>query len=863
MNGAKQIPRTRLALRHWLNRLAPFLVFLLFGLAIASIYQLVHNVHLEEIRRAMFSTSWRQIFIALGFTILGYCVLLGYDFMALSHVGKKAPPGMVALTSFMAYSIGNTVGLSVLSGGAVRYRMYSRYGLDAADIAVIGVFCAASFGFGELLAALGALGLSPDHYLSDLPVSAHLLQGTAITLLIALLTGAYWLSARGRGISFAGASFPVPGPGTLTVQILLALADLAMAAAVLFVLLPETARPEFAVFFGWFVIAMALAVISHVPAGAGVFEAVIGAGLIGIVPLPELAGALLFYRMVYFVLPFIVGLLLFGVTGMRTAAGSAESPFRRWSSSAASNILSAGPYMLSWVVLLAGAVMVLSALLPAHYLGGDALRARVPMHVIEFGSISFSALGMALVVISFALAKRVRAALVVTMVMLACAALIAWFVLQNASMTLLFVLATGFAWSVQPGFSKMSTLSRNIISIRFLSIMGAVLVAGLFVLLFSHKSLDFATTPWLDFTAGAHASRALRAAGVALATGMVGLLYFLLRPASLPLRLDIPGPDRLQELVQTGMNANGGLVFSGDKQVMMSGDGNSFLMFANYGRSLIALDDPVGADGAEEELVTDFIRLAEQSNRRPVLYEIGPKTLPAILNAGMRPYKVGEEAIVSLPEFSLQGGTWRKLRTQYNRAKRDGLAFFVSQPPHEAGLMRELETISDAWLTAKKGREKRFSLGRFSPGLLQHFPLAVATYHDKPVAFANLMTAGKSAPVTIDLMRHCDDAPRPTMDFMFLEIIFHLQEQGFAALSLGLAPLSGMETMRRKRLWEHTAHLVYKHGNRFYGFTGLRDFKRKFKPQWVPRYLAAYSAVDFAAGLADVTALINLPPEDD
>lgn len=864
MHGANQTPRTGLDLRHWLNRLAPVLALAVFGLAIISIYHLIHEVRLEEIRRAMFTTSWRQVFFALGFTVLGYCVLVGYDFMALRHVERKAPPGTVVLTSFMAYSIGNTVGLSVLSGGAVRYRMYSRYGLDAADIAVVGLFCAASFGFGEVLAALAALGLSPDRYLADLPVSAHFMQWSAIIVLGILLVLAYWMSARRKGISLGGSSFVMPRPGTLSIQILLAIADLGLASAVLFVLLPEAARPEFFVFFGWFVIAMAVAVMSHVPGGAGVFEAVIGIGLAGLVPLPELAGALLFYRLVYFVLPFIAGLLLFGGTGLRTAGpNTTESAWRRWSAGAAGNVLSAAPYVLSWVVLLAGAVMVLSALLPAHYLGGDALRARVPMHVIEFGSISFSALGMALVVISFALAQRVRAALVLTMVMLAIAAMIAWFVLQNASMTVLFALAFAFAGSVRGGFSRVSTLSRNVVSTRLLSIMGAVFVAGLFVMLFSQKSLDFASTPWLDFTAGAHASRALRAGGVALATGLVGLLYLLLRPASLPLRLQPPGPERLQEMVQTGKNANGGLVYSGDKQVMMSSDGNSFLMFANYGRSMIALDDPVGAAGAEEELVADLVRLAEQSNRRPVFYEIGPSTLPAILNAGMRPYKVGEEAIVSLPDFSLQGGDWRKLRTQYNRAKRDGLEFHISTPPHDASLIGELKAISDAWLKAKKGREKRFSLGRFDAAYLQHFPLAVATFQGKPVAFANLMTAGKDSPVTIDLMRHSEDAPRPTMDFMFLELMLHLQASGYSALSLGLAPLSGMETMRRKRLWEHTAHMVYTHGSRFYGFKGLREFKKKFKPQWVPRYIATFSSMDFAAGLADVTALINLPPEND
>ncbi|MCB1492347.1 MAG: GNAT family N-acetyltransferase, partial [Rhodobiaceae bacterium] len=270
-------------------------------------------------------------------------------------------------------------------------------------------------------------------------------------------------------------------------------------------------------------------------------------------------------------------------------------------------------------------------------------------------------------------------------------------------------------------------------------------------------------------------------------------------------------------------------------------------------------DDPVADDGSIDGVIEAVVAMARQINCRPIFYQISPRFIPSFLDNGFRLYKLGEEAVVDLETFSLDGKARRGLRGSHNRAERDGLTFDIRQPPHDPAFLDTLRAISDEWLADKGGVEKDFSVGRFSDAYIGRFPVAVVSLAGTPVAFANLLVTDTRAMATIDLMRHRDDAPTSVMEFLFVEIMLALKADGFAAFSLGLAPLSGFETMRRKRLWEHSAQLVYEHGNRFYSFKGLRAFKDKFKPEWVPRYAAAYSTVDFVAGLADATALINAP----
>ncbi|MGO7425933.1 phosphatidylglycerol lysyltransferase domain-containing protein, partial [Rhizobium ruizarguesonis] len=125
------------------------------------------------------------------------------------------------------------------------------------------------------------------------------------------------------------------------------------------------------------------------------------------------------------------------------------------------------------------------------------------------------------------------------------------------------------------------------------------------------------------------------------------------------------------------------------------------------------------------------------------------------------------------------------------------------------------------------------------------------------VAFANILVTESRQEGTIDLIRFSPDAPKGSMDFLFVQIMEYLREQGFTHFNLGMAPLSGMSKRESAPVWDRIGSTVFEHGERFYNFKGLRAFKSKFHPHWQPRYLAVSGGGNPMIALMDATFLIG------
>jgi phosphatidylglycerol lysyltransferase len=345
--------------------------------------------------------------------------------------------------------------------------------------------------------------------------------------------------------------------------------------------------------------------------------------------------------------------------------------------------------------------------------------------------------------------------------------------------------------------------------------------------------------------------------GLSLLLGVIASRGFIRRPA----RKSLPGQsvdlDRALAVLARQPEAAAGLVRLGDKQVLMSDCGEAFLMYTRQGRSLIALFDPVGPKPLWAPLVGKFIAEARRCRCRPVFYQVSADFLPITVEMRLQALKLGEQAIVDLSGFSLAGGAWLKLRRSINRAERDGLTFELLAPDAVRAAMPELQAVSDTWLAAHQAAEKGFSLGTFDPDYLAASPVAVIRLQGHIVAFASLMTEASDGDVFLDLMRHVPGVHRGMMDLLFVRIIETLKAQGFRTLNLGMAPLAGLAAHDRAPAWNHLARQIFEHGERFYNFRGVRDFKEKFAPDWRPRYLAVAGQGLPLASLLDVTLLIG------
>ena len=207
--------------------------------------------------------------------------------------------------------------------------------------------------------------------------------------------------------------------------------------------------------------------------------------------------------------------------------------------------------------------------------------------------------------------------------------------------------------------------------------------------------------------------------------------------------------------------------------------------------------------------------------------------------------------------FSLDGGGRRGLRRTVHDVERAGTTFEIVPPEQVASLMPELEAVSDDWLAAKRTREKGFSLGFFDPMYLTNFPIAVARRGGVVVAFANIWTSEAKYSASADLMRFSSDAPRGVMEYLFVKLILWARDAGYAIFDLGMAPLSGFESRALAPAWQRLGSIVYRHGEHFYHFRGLRQYKEKFDPEWEPRYLAAPGGLAMPRVLTNVTALVS------
>ena len=840
----------------------PYLVALmLFGLGMFALYRLLAPVDIHALAAQIQSTPLHLVSLALLSSLAGYLCLAGYDWSALHHIGKPLPLPVVLSGGFLAYAFGNTIGLTAVSGAAVRWRLYSGLGLDGYDIAAVSTFTAMAFGVAVTLVGLAALAVHPAALASVLPLSATSVRLQAIAAILIVVLPLIWASLTRRQLKIGRFTLNAPSPGMLVVQLLISLGDIAFSALTLYLLLPD-GGPDFLTFLPIFAAATMAGVLSHVPGGVGVFETIIIAALPATAGIDQIAAALLLYRLIYYLVPFGLALILLSsfeawralggsvrFAGLNRLFAATEPAFRA--------VEPAAPLLLAIMVFGSGMWMSLSALLPPVTQAAAAAEAFFPLAFIEGSALLASALGALLVVLSLGLVRRSLGAFWLTIATMLAGAVVTLLQQTETEQAVTLLIGVAILWPFRKAFHLRSLLTHSAMTPGWIALLLAGILSVGFVLFFAHKSTPYAHELWWQFATDANAPRALRSGLlISLLVGAASLLLLLRAPRFRPLPPDAATLALAERIVRASDDVDAGFVLTGDKTIMLSDDRKAFVMFGVSGTSWLALGGPVGETDSAEEIAFTFIDAARRSGARPVFYQVGPEAVPLMLDLGMTLHKMGEKAVVDLPRFSLQGPTRKKLRTAHARAGRDGLTLELALPPHGPALMAELRGISDIWLAAKKSREKGCSVGRFDPDWLNHWPLALVRCHGKLVAFANLLTTKDRSIGSIDLMRHSGDAPPGTMEFLFTELMLQLKAQGFSRFSLGMAPLSGLSFERSRRMWDRFGNLIYRHGGAFYNFEGLRAFKAKFDPEWVPHYLATPSGMPPLLPLADAARLI-------
>jgi phosphatidylglycerol lysyltransferase len=840
--------------RKLLHSLGPLVVLFLFSGALWVLHHELKAYHLQDIVRHLREMPARCLLPALALTFLSYLMMTGYDILALRYVRHPLSYGRIALASFIGYAFSNNMGLAMIAGSSVRYRLYSAWGLSALEITKVVAFCGFSLWLGFF--TLGGVvflfePLAVPHALRIPFTSARPLGVIFLVLVAAYLL---WSSARKRPLKIGEWEFPLPSTPLFLAQVTVASMDWALAGSVLYALLPPVSHLSYAGLLGIYLLAQTAGLISQVPGGLGIFETIVVLLLAPTIPAAEVLGALLIYRGIYYFLPLGMAAALLGIHEILPKKEHVQR-FARMFGQWVSGIV---PDILSVTTFAGGAILLFSGAMPAVHGRLSWLNELLPLPVVEISHFLGSMVGVGLLILARGLQRRLDAAYLITAVLLGFGIIFSLLKGIDYEEAIALSVMLGALLPCRRYFYRKASLLSERFSPGWIATIILVLLCSIWLGFFSYKHVEYASDLWWRFTFSGNAPRFLRATAGAVGIALFFAMARLLRPAPhKPITPDRADLERVRTIIQGSRYTHANLALLGDKLFLFSRKGNAFIMYGVESRSWVAMGDPVGPAEEWTDLVWGFRDISDRYDGWPVFYEIGRDHLHLYLDMGLTVVKLGEEGRVLLHTFSLEGSTRKALRYTKKKLEQAGYSFEVVRANDIFSILPELKSISDTWLAEKHTREKAFSLGFFNAGYLKHFPAVLIRKEGNIMAFANLWEGAEKGELSIDLMRYLPESPRGLMDYLFIQLMLWGKEEGYQWFNLGMAPLSGLDDHALAPLWNRLGTFVFRHGEHFYNFQGLRQYKAKFNPEWEPKYLASPGGIALPRILANLASLIS------
>ena len=637
---------SRLAwLRH--NGAALFGVVLLVG-AIYVVQREFRHLSVAEIRAAMAAIPPSALWMAAGWTVLAYAVLAIYDRLGSIYAGHPVSWARSLLASFCGYSLAHNLGFAAVSGAAVRYRLYSAWGLSPLEIAKVVGFTSLTFGLGGL--ALGGLVLLVEPEVvpwfgTRLPHWA--MRALAIACWGAVI-GYVVLSRFVRHIRVFGHEIDLPGPGMALVQTVLATADVAVTAAIFHALLPPAEGLTFIRFVGIYLASYAAGILAHVPGGLGVFDGAILLGLQPYLPAAEVVGALLVFRLYYYIVPLFVAGGLFAAfeIGQRRAALGRLAAVGQGSETLEVPAIAS-------LVALAGALLVFLGSLPVH---GSVLEAWAGYVAAIASHFAASVVGSLLLVMAYGLLRRLTLAWWATLFLLVNGAAIAWLRGEAWWLWGAFLLLAVLLAAMRAAFYRDARLTREPLSAEAALPLVAVAVCGITLALVAYGG-RVSDTSWWGVVLSPVAPDSLRftvgLTGVLLLVGMVRLL----RPARIA---PLPWTDETRRQLA----ALGALAPAQADGAVLGEAGTAGVAFLRREGVWLALGDPAGERRDRISVIWRFRDLCERAGVDPAFWRVGPDLLRVYADIGLTAVPIGADPASGKPLFlALRAERdWERLR---------------------------------------------------------------------------------------------------------------------------------------------------------------------------------------------------------
>ncbi|MFJ7725268.1 bifunctional lysylphosphatidylglycerol flippase/synthetase MprF [Neobacillus sp. NPDC097160] len=820
---------------------------ILLGLAVYEIKKFTGNVNVQLLRHEVNQLHFAKLLLILLITFCAISPMIFYDVLLTKILAIKVPLKELLKKSFIANTFANFIGFGGLAGATLRAYSYHEYETDKKRLLKIIASVSLYFLTGiSLLAWIVLVGYRGFPLFHD---KKWLFWTSAAVSLYLPVFFVVYLIQRKKAAEF--------------------IIDWGMALRLLFVSLFEwiaiflvfwllclilSIPIDFAHLVPVFIVASCAGIISMIPGGFGSFDLVflLGTQSLG-VPDEKVVILLLFYRIGYFILPFLLGVVLF-----------IKDFWNRWNQSwnkvPDAILVRFSHILLTFLIFLSGLVLLLSAAVP-----GIIERLRIAQEFLSFPIMNIShqlsvATGFILLGLSRGIQYKEKRAYNLTMVVLIFAAVFTFlkgFDYEEALYILIVVVL--LRASKRRFYRERFVLNwgKTIFDIgMFVVITLMFVLIGSLNLPSSEMKVNPRLSPYLIKDYRDLFKSALIGLLIAMVLFFIG--YLFRRNNKWELQTSITQEEKIMDHLD---HYNGTvlthLIFLHDKYIYWNQKDNVMFAYQVYADKLVVLGDPLG-DRVELPLaIEEFRETADLHGYTPVFYEVSEKMLPFLHENGYDFFKLGEEAYVDLDSFSFSGKKMKGARAVKNKFERENYQFEIASPPFHADFMKELKEISDEWLQGRT--EKGFSLGFFDEDYLNKAEIAVVRANGVEIlGFVSLLPVyDQKQTISLDLMRFGKDSPNGTMDFVFLSLFEWAKEQGYKAFNIGMAPLSNVGLSKFSFLSEKVASQIFLHGQFLYSFQGLRKFKDKYADMWLPKYLAYRKKTSLPITMGQITLLIG------
>ncbi|MEH7075349.1 bifunctional lysylphosphatidylglycerol flippase/synthetase MprF [Neobacillus drentensis] len=820
---------------------------LLLIFAITEIKKFTQNLNMHLLKEELSQLNIGLLLLILLITFTAVLPMLLYDVILVRILKVKVPTRDLMEQSFIANSFSNLIGFGGIIGAMLRTYLFHKYEQDKR----------------KLLGVIASVSL---FYLTGI---------SFLSWIVTIMHRNFPLFIDTRWLYFAVLGVGLYLPLFLIIHIVKSKKDnqALLRTKITFQLVLVSIIEWLAVFFAiWlltrilgisisaenlfpvYIVAACAGIISMIPGGLGSFDLVFIWGMQDLfVPEEKVLVLLLFYRIGYYFVPFLISLVFFVKLYWKKWN-------QTWNDLPRAVLQGFSHVMLTMLVFLSGLILLLSASVP-----GIMSRLRVAQELLSFPIINVShqlsvAAGFLLLGLSRGIEYSVKRAYELSMFALILAALFSIFKgIDYEEAIFLIIVALLLRMSKGQFYRESYVLTWGK---TVFDVMVILLITFMYLLIgyvnlpnskieIPQKLLPYVIVDYRDLFTSA-------AIGLVIALAILLFGYLISLPKNWILERSVY---REKEIIEHLSKYRGKvlshLILLHDKFIFWNSKKNVLISFQQYADKLVILGDPIGEKTELSNAIEEFQEIADLHGFTPVFYQVSDDMLPYLHGHGFAFFKLGEEAFVDLKKFTLTGNKMKGLRALRNKFVRANYSYEVVSPPYSNEFMQELRDISNEWLQGRE--EKGFSLGFFSEDYLNKAPIAIVKDERRQIlGFMSIMYVYDDyQTISVDLMRFRPDVSSGAVDFLFLCLFDWAKEKGYDRFNMGMAPLANVGLSRFSFLSEKIAAQIFLHGHFIYHFQGLRKFKEKYTNIWEPKYLAYRRKSSLPFIMAQITLLIS------